>query len=73
MATPLVSSYPAYILTLDSSLTPATVAYTIESQSLKNVLSGIRKFIDGPTLITLNSLRISTAAGTTNALLNNGL
>jgi len=73
MAAPYVAGYAAYLLTLDSSLTPATVASTIESQSLKNVLSGIRKFIDGPTFITLNSLSISIAAGTTNALLNNGL
>ena len=47
MATPHVSGYVAYLLTLDSSLTPDTVASTIKSQSLKNVLSGIRRFING--------------------------
>ena len=44
MATPHVAGYAALLLTLDSSLTPATVDSTIKSKALKNVLSDIRKF-----------------------------
>lgn len=75
MATPHVSGYAAYLLTLDSSLTPAAVGSTIKSQSLKNALSGIRKFINlsTSTSVTGNSLSLSIAPGTTNALLNNHL
>lgn len=58
MATPHVAGYAAYLLTLDSSLTPATVDSTIKSQSLKNVLSGIRKFTNPPTSIGVTRLTI---------------
>jgi len=75
MAAPHVSGFAAYLLTLDSSLTPATVDSTIKSKSLKNVLSGIRKFSDFPTIVSVrrDERFLSIAAGTTNALLNSGL
>jgi len=44
MATPHVSGYVAYLLGLDSSLTPATIQSVIRLRSLKNVLTGIRKY-----------------------------
>lgn len=44
MAASHVAGYAAYLLTLDSALTPATVLSTIKSQALKNTLTGIRKF-----------------------------
>lgn len=74
MATPHVAGYAAYLLTLDSTLTPAAVQATIKSRSLKNVLSGIRKFIDPSALIEITqvSLYLSIASKTINALLNNG-
>lgn len=74
MATPHVAGYAAYLLTLDSTLTPAAVQATIKSRSLKNVLSGIRKFIDPSALIGITqvSLYLSIASKTINALLNNG-
>ena len=75
MATPHVAGLAAYLLTLDSSLTPSSVSTTIISQSLVNVLSGIRKFINRSTSAksTRDSLFLSIASGTTNALVNNGL
>ena len=74
-ATPHVAGYAAYLLTLDSSLTPDAVRSTIDSQALKNVLSGIRKSIDSPASISItrDSLISPAASGTTNALINNGL
>ena len=74
MATPHVAGYAAYLLTLDSSLTPAAIDSTIKSKALKNVLSDIREFTNF--LMTIDVRRDSSfllAAGTTNALLNNGL
>jgi len=75
MATPHVAGYVAYLLTLDSSLTPAAVDSTIKSKALKNVLSDIRKFTSYLTTTTVArySLFLQIAAGTINALLNNGL
>ena len=75
MAAPHVAGYAAYLLTLDSSLTPAAVDSTIKSNSLKNVLDNIRKFSNFSIAIsvTRDSPFFSIAAGTTNALLNNGL
>ena len=75
MATPHVAGYAAYLLGLDSSLTPATVDSTIKSNSLKGVLSSIRKSTDFSTATgaTRDSLLLSIALGTTNALLYNGL
>jgi len=43
MATPHVSGYAAYLLGLDSSLTPSSVTSTIKSKALTGVLTGIRK------------------------------
>jgi len=75
MAAPHVAGYAAYLLTLDSSLTPATVDSTIKSNSLKNALGNIRKSANfSPTIsVTRDSPFRSTADGTTNALLYNGL
>jgi hypothetical protein len=75
MAAPHVAGFAAYLLTLDSSLTPSSVSSTIMSQALYNVLSGIRKFTDRSTFlrVTRGSLCPLTASGTTNALVNNGL
>jgi len=44
MAAPHVAGYVAYLLTLDSSLTPAAVDSTIKLKALKNALTDIRKF-----------------------------
>lgn len=46
MATPHVAGFVAYLLTLDSSLTPAAIDSTVKSKALKNVLSDIREFAD---------------------------
>jgi len=75
MAAPHVAGYVAYLLTLDSSLTPATIESTIKSKALKGAIADIRKFTDSPitTSVVRVSLFLSIAAGTTNALLNNGL
>jgi len=48
MATPHVAGYAAYLLTLDSSLTPAAIDSTIKSKSLKGILTNIRKFTNLP-------------------------
>jgi len=44
MATPHVAGFAAYLLGLDSSLTPASIDSTIKSNALTGVLSGIRKY-----------------------------
>lgn len=44
MAAPHVAGYAAYLLGLDSSLTPSSVESTIMFNALTNVLSGIRKY-----------------------------
>ena len=44
MATPHVAGFAAYLLGLDSSLTPASVDSTIKSNALAGVLTGIRKY-----------------------------
>ncbi|KAF9641933.1 subtilisin-like protein [Thelephora ganbajun] len=41
MATPHVSGFSAYLLGLDSTLTPASVKSTIQSKALNGVLSGV--------------------------------
>jgi len=43
MATPHVAGFAAYLLGLDSSLTPASVDSTMKSKALTGVLTGIRK------------------------------
>lgn len=43
MATPHVAGHAAYLLGLDSSLTPSSVNTAIQLQALDNVLTGIRK------------------------------
>ena len=55
MATPHVAGFAAYLLGLDSSLTPASVDSTIKSKALTGVLSGVRKYrvlCVGTTLLT---------------------
>ena len=73
-ATPIVAGYAAYLLTLDSSLTPDTVDATIKSNSLKDVITGIRTStnLSEAVSVTRDSPFFSIAKGT-NALLNNGL
>ena len=44
MATPHVAGFAAYLLGLDSSLTPSSISSTIKSKALRGVLSGIRKY-----------------------------
>jgi len=44
MATPHVSGLVAYILGLDSSLSPAQVDAAIKQQALNNVISGVREY-----------------------------
>ena len=44
MATPHVAGLVAYLLGLDSSLSPANVDTTIKSQALDNVLTGVREY-----------------------------
>jgi len=44
MATPHVAGFAAYLLGLDSSLTPASVDSTMKSKALSGVLTGIRKY-----------------------------
>ena len=62
MATPHVAGFAAYLLGLDSSLTPASVDSTIKSKALAGVLTGIRKYNDvfyvgTAVLIVFTSLR----------------
>ena len=74
-ATPHVAGYIAYLLTLDSSLTPDTVDSTIKSNALKGVLGGLRKSTNFlPTIsVARGSLFLSIADGTPNLLLNMGV
>lgn len=44
MATPHVAGYAAYLLGLDSTLSPVDITSTIGSNALSNVISGIREF-----------------------------
>ena len=44
MATPHVSGYVAYLLGMDSSLTPSSIASILKSRALPDVLSGIREY-----------------------------
>jgi len=43
MATPHVAGFAAYLLGIDSTLTPDKIRDSINIKSLKNVLSGIRE------------------------------
>lgn len=45
MATPHVSGLVAYLLGLDSTLSPAQVETTIKNQALNNVISGVREYL----------------------------
>ena len=62
MATPHVSGLVAYLLGLDSSLSPAEVEATIKNQALNNVISGVREYhpptlsFSAPQLISLFQL-----------------
>jgi subtilisin family serine protease len=75
MATPHVAGYAAYLLGLDSTLSPDDIASSIDSGALSGALSGIREFFYScytPYLWMLNSMLLA-ASGTANKLLNNGL
>ena len=48
MATPHVAGFAAYLLGLDSSLTPDQIAETIDKLSLKNVLGNVRECFFAP-------------------------
>lgn len=75
MATPHVAGYAAYLLGLDSSLSPDDVASSIDRGTLSGALSQIREsFLLVYTLYprTLNPVLL-VASGTVNKLLNNGL
>ena len=43
MATSYVAGFAAYLLSLDSTLTPAQIAKITDEKSLKNVLGGVRE------------------------------
>jgi len=43
MATPHVAGYAAYLLGLDSSLSPTEIASCIDGKALNGMLSGIRE------------------------------
>lgn len=45
MATPHVSGLVAYLLGLDSTLSPDQVETTIKNQALNNVISGVREYL----------------------------
>ena len=75
MATPHVAGYAAYLLGLDSSLSPDAVASSIGSGALSGALSKIRELfllMLHSYLWALNSVSL-VASGTVNKLLNNGL
>ena len=60
MATPHVAGYVAYLLGLDSSLTPASIDSTIKSNALAGILTGICEYYVpcvGTILIIFPSLR----------------
>jgi len=44
MATPHIAGFAAYLLGLDSSLTPSRIAEIINEKALSDVLSGVREF-----------------------------
>ena len=44
MACPHVAGFAAYLLGLDSSLTPAKIAAIINDKALDGVISGVREF-----------------------------
>jgi len=76
MATPHVAGFAAYLLGLDSTLTPAQIAQLIDDKSLKNALGGVREFLFAPCrMFCLQTLKppLPIAAGTVNKLLNDKL
>jgi len=44
MSTPHVAGLVAYILGLDSSLSPTEVETTLKNRALKDVISGVREY-----------------------------
>jgi len=76
MATPHVAGFAAYLLGLDSALTPDQIAAMIDEKSLKGVLTDVREFFFAPCcLLGLRTLKSTppVADGTANKLLNNQL
>ena len=58
MAAPHVAGFAAYLLGLDSSLTPSSVDFTIKSHALNGVLTDVREYRlprVGTTLLTILS------------------
>jgi len=53
MATPHVSGQTAYLLSIDSSLTPTNVAFALFRSALSGVLKNIREFFTYLALFTL--------------------
>lgn len=76
MATSYVAGFVAYLLSLDSTLTPARMVKMIDGKALKDVLGGVREFLFAPRrtfrLQVLKST-LPVAADTANRLLNNRL
>ena len=74
MATPHVAGYAAYLLGIDSSLTPTQVGRSIKDGALDGVLSGVREFFFAACcMFDLRMLKSPVADGTINKLLYNGL
>jgi len=58
VASSFVAGYAGYILAIDSSLKPEDVRNVIQWRALEEVLTGIRKFTNGSTFISVIKLTI---------------
>ena len=75
MAAPHVAGFAAYLLGIDSTLTPDQIATIISDRALDGVLSGVREFFAPRCMFDLRTLKSTppVADGTVNKLLNNFL
>jgi len=76
MATSYVAGFGAYLLSMDSTLTPTQIAKIIDEKALKDVLGGIREFFFASCHVWSAGAEESTppvAPDTANRLLNSGL
>ena len=75
MATPHVAGFAAYLLGLDSSLTPAKIAEIIKEKARDGILSGVREFFRSTLHVWPPDAEfgVPIATGTINKLLNNPL
>ena len=75
MATPHVAGFAAYLLGLDSSLTPAKIAEIIKEKARDGILSGVRKLFRSTLHVWPPDAEVGVpiATGTINKLLNNPL